>query len=78
MNTFACTGSAGVGCSLYCRNIAPAMMTGRMKNGSREDRSLDPAEERRLAHLHALEQHPVEREEHRDLDQHRQAAGEPD
>ena len=30
---------------------------------------LDPAEERRVAHLDGDEQHLVEREEHRDLDQ---------
>ena len=36
---------------------------------------MDPERERRLAHLDALEQHPVEREEHRDLDHDRQATG---
>ena len=46
-----------------------------MKNGIARRQVLDPAHERRLAHLHALEQHPVEREEERDLYQHRQAAG---
>ena len=75
MNTFACTGSGGAGFSLYCTNIATAMMTGRMNSGSREDRSWIQQHERRLAHLHALEQHPVEGEEHRDLDDDRQAAG---
>ena len=37
---------------------------------------LDPAEERRVAHVDGDEQHLVEREEHRDLQQDRQAAGE--
>ena len=37
--TLACTGSGGVGLSLNCRNIAPPISSGRMKNGSREDRS---------------------------------------
>src|SRR5690349_12753835 len=41
MNTFCWTGSApGVPCSLYCANIAPAMIAGSTKNGSFEDRSL--------------------------------------
>jgi len=36
---------------------------------------LDPEHPRCLAHLDALEQHPVEREEYRDLHDDRQAAG---
>ena len=36
---------------------------------------MDPERERRLAHLDTLEQHPVEGEEHGDLDHDRQAAG---
>src|ERR1700761_4817990 len=39
MKTFACTGSADGGFSLYCTNMATAMMAGSTKNGSREDRS---------------------------------------
>ena len=39
MKTFACTGSGGAGLSLYCTNIATAMIAGRMNSGSREDRS---------------------------------------
>ena len=37
---------------------------------------LDPAEERRVAHLDGDEEHLVEREEDRDLHRHRPAAGE--
>ena len=40
MKTFAWIGSGGGGLSLNCTNIAPAMITGRMKNGSLADRSL--------------------------------------
>ena len=72
---FACTGSGGVGFSLNCTNIAPPIRIGRMKIRVARRQVLDPADERRLAHLDALEQHPVEREEERDLHQHRQAAG---
>ena len=43
--------------------------------GSGAARSLDPAEERRMPHFDRDEQHLVEREEHRDLDQHRPATG---
>jgi len=39
MNTFACTGSGGAGFSLYCTNIATAMIAGRMNQGSRVERS---------------------------------------
>ena len=39
MNTFCCTGSPACGLSLYCTNIAAAMIAGSMKNGSRDDRS---------------------------------------
>ncbi|MDT4826724.1 hypothetical protein FQZ97_600420 [compost metagenome] len=37
--TLAWTGSGGVGFSLICRNMVAIMMAGRMKNGSRIDRS---------------------------------------
>src|SRR3546814_12571182 len=37
---------------------------------------VDPAVERRVTHLDGDEHHLVEREEHRDLDEDRQAAGE--
>lgn len=37
--TLACTGSGGVGLSLICRNMVAIMMAGRMKNGSRTERS---------------------------------------
>ena len=30
MNILACSSSAGLGCKRYCRNMAPAMMMGRM------------------------------------------------
>ena len=36
---------------------------------------MDPAEERRVPHLDGDEDHLVEGEEHRNLDHHRQAAG---
>ena len=39
-NIFACIGSGGGGFSLYCAHIARPLSTGRMKNGSRDDRSL--------------------------------------
>ena len=78
MNIFACTGSGGAGLSLYCTNIATAMITGRMKQRVARGKVVDPQSERRLAHLDALEQHPVEGDEHRDLDDDRQAAGDAD
>ena len=40
--------------------------------GSGADEVLDPAEERRVAHFDGDEQHLVEREEHRDLQQRRE------
>src|SRR5688572_14224758 len=38
-NTFACTGSGGVGFNLYCANIATPISTGSTKYGSRDERS---------------------------------------
>ncbi len=37
--TLACTGSGGVGFSLICRNMVAIITAGRMKKGSRTDRS---------------------------------------
>ena len=51
----------------------PEQVEDRGRIGRRE--ILDPAEERRVPHLDGDEQHLVEREEHRDLDHDRQAAG---
>jgi hypothetical protein len=57
----ACVGSKGI-------RPNRLKMVGRI----RRRQILDPAEERRVPHLDGDEQHLVEREEHRDLDQDRQ------
>ena len=73
--TLACTGSAGAGFS-FCWAEHGGTHNERQDEIRVAGREVcNPQRKRCLAHLHALEQHPVERQEERHLDQDGQTAG---
>jgi len=61
---------------LNCANIAAPIKQGQHEERVARGEIVDPQQEWRLAHFHALEQNPVEGDEKGDLNQHGQATGE--